>query len=492
MKSLHFSTRFIATCGLVVFVFLSANIVDGFSQQKFEWEFYGGPSKALLEYKVIPRNDFISPSNELSWHIGSSFLLGLKNNWQLSAQFEFFKRELGTYGVSRQIDTLQITGYSTEGIPLLALGIRKSIGDFYLQPSLSVMKSPSVLDQYQRADIWEGIPLGVRSLANVGLSLRFEGGIKKYNRRGNYFLAGLRYQQGLWVMDKMNAPVRYNERIEHVLSVKSRGSYLGAYVGYGVAGHNLNRTPKEKSKRIYSDSKLLKHNLSFEDGWYIMLYGGLRRREDPLFNEYFYSNTSGQYQFVFGYTKSRFSVESGFGNFSYNANYQINFDGINALIMKWEKYDMPIVPFTFKYHIPLNQQQSIRFGPSFSAYLALKNQSDSWFTSIGNGQVQLNDKTYTYTSEAYSDPELSHGRLVYNAGIFTEVSLFNSSFLTFKVSRNFASPDFVKIQANYLIEGSPIALESAGNMNGFLVDVGYKLPLKVINKKVKQNRLVGL
>jgi len=193
-----------------------------------------------------------------------------------------------------------------------------------------------------------------------------------------------------------------------------------------------------------------------------------------------------------GYSKSRFSIESGFGNFSYNANYQIDFDGINALIMNWEKYDMPIVPITFKYHIPLNEEQTIRFGPSFSAYIALRNQSNFWFTSSGNGQVQLNDRTFSFTSQAFSDRDLSHGRLAYNAGFFTEFSLFNSSFLSLKLSRNFASPDFVRIQANYLIEGSPVSLESFGNLNGFLLDVGYKLPLKVINKKEKTRSLMGL
>ena len=346
-----------------------------FSQDKFTWEVYAGPSQSLLTYTTIPNNDLVKPSNDLRYHFGTTLLWGLKNDWQISAQAEFFKRELGTYAVSSIIDSIQITGYSTEGIPLLAVGVRKSWGNFYIQPSLSVMKSPAVLNIYESTEEWEGIPLGIRSHSDLGVGLRVESGLKIYNRRGNYFFGGLRYQQGLILMDEMNAPVRYSEKIEHVLSAKSKGSYVGLYVGYGVLGHNIRYSSNRSPKRYFSEQKMLKHNLAMEDGFYLMLYGGLRRRENPLSYDIIYSNTSGEFQAVLGYSYGRFSIESGYGNFSYNANYQVDFDGVNALIMNWEKFDMPVVPLTFKYHIPLNDSETFRFGPSFSAFYALKDQS---------------------------------------------------------------------------------------------------------------------
>jgi hypothetical protein len=219
-----------------------------------------------------------------------------------------------------------------------------------------------------------------------------------------------------------------------------------------------------------------------------MVYGGLRRRENPLSNEYFYSNTSGQFQAVLGYARNQFSFETGYGNFSYNANYQIDFDGVEALVMSWEHYDMPVIPLTFKYQIPLNDQNTVRFGPSFSTYFALKDQSDSWFTSKGSGATITDEKEFKYTSEVYSDREIEHGRFAFNAGMFAEMLVFNSSFLTFKISRNFASPDFVKINGNYIIDGTPVSIESSGNINGFLFDIGYKLPLKVLNRQLKLER----
>ncbi len=458
------------------------------AQERTAFEFYGGPSQAFLKYQVIPRNDFISPSNNLQYHLGTTFLWKFKEDLQLTAQMEFFKRELGTFAYSSPADTIQITGYSTEGIPLLALGVRKTWGNLYLQPSVSLMRSPSVLNQYEKDESWNGIPLGVRSESDYGLGLRLEGGLKLYNRRGNYFLGGLRYQQGLILMDKMNAAVRYNERIEHVLSAESRGTYAGLFVGYGLNGHNLKSAGSRSPKRLFNDNKLLKHELSLEDGFYFMLYGGLRRRENPLSNEFTYSNTSGQIQAVLGYNYNQFSVETGYGNFSYNANYQIDFDGVEALVMNWEHYDMPIIPLTFKYQIPLNEQNTMRFGPSFSTYFALKDQSNSWFTSSGSGATITAEKEYRYTSESYSVRDLEHGRFSFNAGIFAELSVFNSSFLTFKISRNFASPDFVVIRGNYIIEGTPISFESLGNINGFMIDLGYKIPLKVLNRQLKLER----
>ncbi|MEB2776445.1 hypothetical protein SYJ56_14070 [Algoriphagus sp. D3-2-R+10] len=461
-----------------------------FSQDKFAWELYAGPSQSFLTHKIIPNNDLVKPSNELRYHFGTTFLWGLKNDWQISAQAEFFKRELGTYAVSSSIDSIQITGYSTEGIPLLAIGARKSWGNIYIQPSLSVMKSPRTINIYESTEAWKGITLGVRSHSNLGLGLRFESGLKIYNRRGNYFFGGLRYQQGLILMDEMNAPVRYSEKIEHVLSAKSRGSYIGLFLGYGILGQNIRNSSNWSSRQYFSEQKLLKHNLAMEDGLYFMLYGGLRRRENPLSYDFIYSNTSGNFQAVVGYNYGRFSIESGYGNFSYNANYQIDFDGVNALIMNWEKYDMSVVPITLKYHIPINDSQTIRFGPSFSTFFALKNQSNSWFTSSFSGSNGTVNHRYYYAGNAYSDRELTHSRFVFNAGLFVEASVFNSSFLTFKISRNFGSPDFVKIKADYLIDGTQVHIESVGNINGFMMELGYKLPLKVFDyqwKKFAQN-----
>jgi hypothetical protein len=470
---------------LTVALFLLCFPASVFSQEKFSIEIYGGPSQAFLPYELIPRNDFISPSNQPRYHFGTTLLWGLKNDWQFSTQLEFFKRELGTYGISRAIDTLQITGYSTHGIPLIAMGARKTWGNFFLQPSVSLMRSPSDLDVYDRGRIWNDIPLGVISMSDLGLGVRVEGGYKTYNRRGNYFLAGLRYQKGLILMDQMNAAVRYNERLEHVLSAKSRGSYLGMFLGYGINGHNLKSFGSRAPKRLYNDNKLLKHDLSLENGLYAMLYGGFRRRENALSYDSPYTNLSGQFQAVVGYNYNRFSIESGYGNFSYNANYQIDFDGVEALIIRWEHFDMPVIPLTFKYHIPLNGQNTVRFGPSFSAYFGLRDQSKSWFFSRGSGSVETAQKKYEYVKVEATDRDLSHGRFVFNAGVFAEMSVFNSSFLTVKLSRNFASPDFVKINANYVIEEVPVTLESFGNINGFMIDLGYKIPLKVLSKQLK-------
>ena len=95
--------------------------------------------------------------------------------------------------------------------------------------------------------------------------------------------------------------------------------------------------------------------------------------------------------------------------------------------------------------------------------------------------VGSDNQKYSYTGNSYSDRELTHGRFIFNAGVFIETSVFNSSFLTFKISRNFGSPDFVRIKADYLIDETPLNIESIGNLNGFMMEVGYKLPLKVFD-----------
>lgn len=455
-----------------------------YAQEKFSLELYGGPSQAFLPFAVYPTNFKISPSNPISWHVGLNYITNLSPSWQLSAQVEFFKRQLGTFAYSAPIDSIRITGYSTDGIPLIALGVRKNWSklrhSLFLQPSMSMMKSPAFLDIYEdKSRTFLGYPLGLMSISNLGLGIRVEGGIKKFLAGGNYLTFGLRYQQGLVLMDQMNAPVFYGDRLEHVLVAKSRGTYLGAFLGLGVVGQNLKKTKSRSLSIIMDDKNLENAKLADENGMFAFLSGGLRLRENLLDNSYIYSNLSGQFQVGIGYYFEDFSIETGFGNFSYNNNHQFDYDGYQAVFMSFEHFSASAIPFTFKYHLSLDNLKNWKIGPSFSGFFILAN-SGSLPNYYGNGvaQTEIEGQIYEAKTSFRALPSRKNG-LVYNSGLFVERRFLNSSFLSLKISRNFGSPVLSRIESRYQINGEEIIQIHDGGLNGFLLDISYRLPLNL-------------
>lgn len=458
-----------------------------FSQEKSSFEIYSGPSKAFLPFKVYPANYNISSSSPLSWHVGIGYVTEFSQSWQLTAQLEFVKRELGTYAFSTQADSIRITGYSTDLLPLIALGVRKNwIGfsrSFFLQPSFSIMKSPAFLDTYEPAqgDSFMGFPLGLESVSDLGLGLRLEGGVKKHLKDGNYFSIGVRYQQGLVLMDQMNAPVFYSDRLEHVLVAKSKGSYAGIYLGFGLISQKLKKSPSKSLKKVLDEEKLEKAKLASQRGIYAYLSGGMRIRENVLHNPYTYSNLSGQYQIGMGYYLNGFSLEAGFGNFSYNNNYQFDYDGHEAVFMNFEHFTASGIPLTLKYHLSLDSRNSWKVGPSFSGFMILANSGANIY-SKGNGYSKtiIGDKAYEAIRSFRTLPSTQKGKWLFNTGLFVERRIFNSSFMSMKLSRNFGSPVLSRIESLYQIDDLEIIQLNEGGLNGYLVDVGFRLPMKLL------------
>ncbi|HAH35868.1 MAG TPA: hypothetical protein DEQ87_02245 [Algoriphagus sp.] len=471
---------------LFIFGFLFLNFLT-FAQEKTAFEIYTGPSKAILPFEVIPTNFNISTSNPLSYHLGLSFITEIAPTWQLSTQVEFFKRHLGTFAFSSQADTIRITGYSTDVIPLIALGIRKNwLGfshSYYFQPSLSLMKSPAFLDVYEPepGDEFNGIPLGLVSASNLGLGIRLEGGVKRYLTGGNYLTLGLRYQQGLRLMDQMNAPIFYRGNLEHVLVAKSKGSYLGAYIGFGISGQKFKKSPSHSNKHIPDELNLQKEKAAGEDGVYFFMLGGIRLREQLLQNPYTYSNISGQFQLGIGYYFKDFSIETGYGNYSYNNNYQLDWDGQKAVFMTFEHFSAGGIPLTLKYHLPLDERKNWKIGPSFSGFLILSNTADSpYYYGGGQRTTTIGDQTYEATSSFEALSTNWRSMFSYRAGLFTERRFLNSSFLSLQFSRNFGSPVLSRLVVDYQIEGQNINQIHEGGLNGYSLELSLRFPIKVL------------
>jgi len=61
--------------------------------------------------------------------------------------------------------------------------------------------------------------------------------------------------------------------------------------------------------------------------------------------------------------------------------------------------------------------------------------------------------------------------------------LFRTGLITFKASKNFGSSALDRVQVDYEVGGVPGSFQSQGNLNGWMLEVEYRLPLHHIFKK---------
>lgn len=176
-----------------------------------------------------------------------------------------------------------------------------------------------------------------------------------------------------------------------------------------------------------------------------------------------------------GYTFGSFSVESGYSKFNAFTNVNLA-EGVN--VNTATNYSVGAIPVRFRYHLDLGDKSRLRLGTSLAAFYTLETKGIAWYergvgTSLGN-------TTYSLTSVPLDQD--SQGKVFFNAGVFAEIPIFNSSMMTFNFSRNFGSPDVGKVNVSGEINGRPVNFDASGSLNGWMMEVGYKLPFKVLFK----------
>jgi len=137
---------------------------------------------------------------------------------------------------------------------------------------------------------------------------------------------------------------------------------------------------------------------------------------------------------------------------------------------------------TLKYDFLIGDKSRLRVGPTFSAYYIIAgNMEYSRSGGFGGGGIdyRLN----------YSIGDLDiNGKIFFNAGVYAELSIFNSSLINFKISQNFGSPKVGVLDITGEANGNPVSFESAGTLNGFMLEMGYKLPLNLLLKSGRSSQ----
>ena len=151
-------------------------------------------------------------------------------------------------------------------------------------------------------------------------------------------------------------------------------------------------------------------------------------------------------------------------------------DGFN--VQTNNNYSVGAIPVRFRYHKDLGDRNRIRLGTSLAAIYTLETKGLNMFEIRGGGNTGNSLYSLTYTPVDQD----SQGQVFFNAGVFAEIPIFNSSMMTFNFSRNFGSPDVGKVNVSGEIEGRPVNFDASGTLDGWVMEVGYKLPLNVLFK----------
>lgn len=75
--------------------------------------------------------------------------------------------------------------------------------------------------------------------------------------------------------------------------------------------------------------------------------------------------------------------------------------------------------------------------------------------------------------------------MFFNAGMHLEFLVFNSSFMSLNISRDFGSPVISRFEADYQVEATNIKFEQEATLDGFRFDFGWKVPLNILDKQKK-------
>ncbi|HSJ68171.1 MAG TPA: hypothetical protein VK921_10870 [Anditalea sp.] len=194
------------------------------AQQALEVELYGGPGLSHFRVEEHDPEKIYSFGSSISGHFGVNFLTKLNSKWQLATQVEYMQ-STGWYDMRRDPQEVY---YILE--PQAARFNR------YLNYSLGLRYNHQVKNKIFFA---QGAIGGTENLFGDNqnmhgnkphLTLRVETGVKIYNKKNNYFVFGLRHQQG----------INRNTGKTSVNIFSDQGSFTGLFVGYGIGSKSQN------------------------------------------------------------------------------------------------------------------------------------------------------------------------------------------------------------------------------------------------------------
>ncbi|MBX2901545.1 MAG: hypothetical protein KF775_17980 [Cyclobacteriaceae bacterium] len=453
-------------------------------QSKLSFEISSGPVKNWMKVsQVVNSPDYkIDSSNPIQVNFGINSLYKLSSQWNLAAETEFAKIPFNV-SVYSQNSTGLITSTSIKKISLtnLRLGVRYELNrgkvNYYVQPAIgfAISSNRNKIESDSTADRLSSL----QSISPTALTLKAEAGVKILNGKKNYLILGVRHQFGLSRLDTRTFRTNMGTPSDPI-SITSTGSYSSFFLSLGFT----NAKSRQEKGRVENDRKDNRSELLNKNGSYGFLLGGLRLHEPsfqfPSIAHFGFANL------LLGQKVNNFYGEVGLGIVNINSIYQINHDGHEAFILHREPSTIRYIPITLKYAIPVSRRLTSNIGFSATANFIFSGDYNSGGGGSETGSRTIDGVTYTFSGNYQLESGLQPRRTFFNAGFYLEREIFSIGFLNFKFSNNFGSDVHRRIRASYNIDGMTYNVTSESRLNGFLAELGFRLPFSVVSQRQKK------
>ncbi|HSI75030.1 MAG TPA: hypothetical protein VK957_04030 [Lunatimonas sp.] len=203
------------------------------SQGILQFEGYGGPSVGFYNATISsPDGDEMSLFPTMGYQLGLGVVGKVTDQWQVVLQGEYLHRPIGIRQQAANGNVFENKDSAFgNNFGNYSLGARYTIPkqkfELYVQPAIGVALNRDP------PNFSGGGFGGTTGSMSSNFLLRFDVGIKKYTKRNNYFLAGLRYQQGVGTLDELR--FQRTEFNSQEIDFSSNASYVGVFIGFGIS-----------------------------------------------------------------------------------------------------------------------------------------------------------------------------------------------------------------------------------------------------------------
>lgn len=238
---------------------------------------------------------------------------------------------------------------------------------------------------------------------------------------------------------------------------------------------------KGQKKAIRWGNQSEYHAMSHEDGPYLILNFGMRVDGKSTIPNVEFANLSGNLGLGLGHRKGNFGYEYGLNVLYHSPESIIYIPSIDRSVYLNPYANSLIIPLVFRYDIPVGEKERFRFGANFTTNYIIGALNDRQsFGYGGDGGNNFNTEPLKYT---WVDGD-KKSRFFFKVGLHAELQFLNSSFLIFQASRAFTISPNRSFLVSWQAAGQNGNFEVESRIQGYMFELGYKIPLNVLRKKL--------
>ena len=247
----------------------------------------------------------------------------------------------------------------------------------------------------------------------------------------------------------------------------------------GIASYSLAQIQTNASKKAFRIVKSENYrSLSDDNGYYFFPHLGMRYGPFTQDQNSGIQDLSLYYGIGFGFRKQNLSLESGLSFFHHDSSpYYVEVTG-DFLGISGSGSPNLVLPFTFRYDIPMGEKENVRIGAFLNSNLAVFGFDNDVKNRSGQIQTQEGERVI-YTLDL-----VKKSPFFFRTGIHSRVRIFNSAFLNFELGQ------FFTLAPNRIYElgvGTNPPIRISRSWEGFSWTFGGILPLNVFEAKLRKN-----